>query len=70
MTFMQACREAGVMDFHFYDLRHTMASWMRQRGAPRDLMQKQLGHKDLRMLTLRLVFIRVLPVGWQKQLLL
>jgi integrase len=49
MTFMRACRAAGIADFHFHDLRHTAASWMRQRGAPLDLIQKQLGHKDLRM---------------------
>lgn len=49
MTFMRACRAAGVADFHFHDLRHTAASWMRQRGASLDLIQKQLGHKDLRM---------------------
>lgn len=49
MTFMRACRAAGIADFHFHDLRHTAASWMRQRGASLDLIQKQLGHRDLRM---------------------
>ena len=49
MAFLRACKAAGVVDFHFHDLRHTAASWMRQRGVPLDLIQRQLGHKDSRM---------------------
>ena len=49
MIFLRACRAAGIVDSHFHDLRHKAASWMRQRGASLDLIQKQLGHKDLRM---------------------
>jgi integrase len=49
MCFMRACRKAGILDFSFHDLRHTHATWLRQRGVPLDLIAKQLGHKDLRM---------------------
>jgi integrase len=49
MTFLRACRDAGTADFHFHDLRHTCAAWLRQKGVQLDLIQKQLGHKDLRM---------------------
>jgi integrase len=49
MTFMRACRAAGIADFRFHDLRHTAAAWLRQKGVQLDLIQKQLGHKDLRM---------------------
>jgi integrase len=49
MCFMRACRQAGIRDFRFHDLRHTHASWLRQSGVPLDLIAKQLGHKDLRM---------------------
>ena len=49
MAFMRACRKAGIADFHFHDLRHTCAAWLRQKGVQLDLIQKQLGHRDLRM---------------------
>src|ERR1019366_10458259 len=49
MSFMRAYRDAGIADFHFHDLRHTCAAWLRQKGVQLDLIQKQLGHKDLRM---------------------
>ncbi|MBZ5565899.1 MAG: site-specific integrase [Acidobacteriia bacterium] len=49
MRFMRACRKAGVMDFHFHDLRHTYATWLRQSGVQLDEIARQLGHSDLRM---------------------
>jgi integrase len=49
MAFLRACRDAGIADFHFHDLRHTCGAWLRQKGVQLDLIQKQLGHKDLRM---------------------
>lgn len=49
MCFMRACRKAGVMDFHFHDLRHTHATWLRQSGVQLDEIARQLGHSDLRM---------------------
>jgi integrase len=47
--FIRVCRKAGIFDFHFHDLRHTHASWLRQRGTQLDVIAKQLGHRDLRM---------------------
>jgi integrase len=47
--FIRVCRKAGILDFHFHDLRHTHASWLRQRGTQLDVIAKQLGHRDLRM---------------------
>jgi integrase len=49
MAFRRAVRRAGVQDFHFHDLRHTFASWLRMAGHDIRTIQKLLGHKDLRM---------------------
>jgi integrase len=49
MCFMRACRKARINDFRFHDLRHTTATWLRQRGVQLDEIAKQLGHSDLRM---------------------
>jgi integrase len=38
MTFIRACRNAGIADFHFHDLRHTHALWLRQQGAQMGLI--------------------------------
>lgn len=42
----RACRAAGLEDFHWHDLRHTWASWLRQRGANIDVIQQLGGWKD------------------------
>ncbi len=47
VAFARACRRVAIQDFHFHDLRHTAASWMRMSGA--DTVAQILGHKDLRM---------------------
>lgn len=47
--FLRACRKVGVADFHFHDLRHTAASWLRMAGADIHTVALILGHKDLRM---------------------
>lgn len=47
--FAESCQKANISDFHFHDLRHTCASWMRQQGIGLDVIAKQLGHADLRM---------------------
>jgi integrase len=49
ITFLRACRKSGVSDFHFHDLRHTAASWLRMAGADIHTVAQLLGHKDLRM---------------------
>jgi hypothetical protein len=38
-----------IADFHFHDLRHTAASWLRMEGADIHTVAQLLGHKDLRM---------------------
>lgn len=47
--FLRVCRKSDIQDFHFHDLRHTHASWLRQGGTQLDVIAKQLGHRDLRM---------------------
>jgi integrase len=49
VAFQRACRKAGIADFHFHDLRHTAASWLRMSGADVHTVAQILGHKDLRM---------------------
>ncbi len=49
VAFTRACRESGLLDFHFHDLRHTAASWLRMQGADIHTVALLLGHKDLRM---------------------
>jgi integrase len=49
VAFQRACRKAGIADFHFHDLRHTAASWLRMAGADIHTVALILGHKDLRM---------------------
>ena len=49
VAFTRLCRTLKIEDFHFHDLRHTAASWMRMRGADIHTVAQLLGHKDLRM---------------------
>lgn len=38
-----------VPTVRFHDLRHTAASWMLDRGVPLDVVQKILGHSDIKL---------------------
>ena len=49
VAFLRLCRKVGIADFHFHDLRHTAASWLRMQGADIHTVAQILGHKDLRM---------------------
>jgi integrase len=49
VSFVRLCRKVGIADFHFHDLRHTAASWLRMKGADIHTVAQLLGHKDLRM---------------------
>jgi integrase len=51
-----ALRKAGLTDFHFHDLRHTMATWLRMSGADLLTIKEALGHADIKM-TLRYAHI-------------
>ncbi len=43
IKFVRLCRELGVSDFHFHDLRHTAASWLRTQGADIHTVAQLLG---------------------------
>lgn len=47
--FIRACRDAGVDDFSFHDLRRCYASHLRMAGADLHDLKELLGHSDLRM---------------------
>lgn len=49
--YVVVCKNLELHDFHFYDLRHTAASWMRMQWADVHTIAHLLGHKDLRMAT-------------------
>jgi integrase len=49
VAFVRVCRGLSISDFHFHDLRHTAASWLRMQGADIHTVAQLLGHKDLRM---------------------
>lgn len=42
--FEAAVSAAEIKDFTWHDLRHTHATWMRQAGAPLEVVQRSLGH--------------------------
>ena len=49
MAFHRVCKLLGIVDIRLHDLRHTFATWLRQRGTELDVIASQLGHRDLRM---------------------
>jgi integrase len=49
MAFHRVCTDLGITDIRLHDLRHTFATWLRQRGTELDVIASQLGHRDLRM---------------------
>jgi integrase len=48
-SFATSCQKAGIMDFHFHDLRHTFASQLVMAGADLSSVSKLMGHKSLAM---------------------
>jgi integrase len=40
-------KSAGITDFRWHDLRHTFATWLRQEGAPIEVVQRALGHAQV-----------------------
>jgi integrase len=46
--FKAACRDAGVKEIRFHDLRHTFATRLAASGQPLRTIQEFLGHADLK----------------------
>jgi site-specific recombinase XerD len=44
-----ACKNLGISDFRFHDLRHTNASHLAMRGVHIRALQELLGYKTLAM---------------------
>lgn len=48
-AWLTALKNAAIQSHYtWHDLRHTAASWMRQRKVPIDIVQKILGHTDIK----------------------
>lgn len=48
-SFERTCRNAGITDLRFHDLRHTAATRMIEAGASIVAVSKILGHSDIKM---------------------
>ncbi len=48
-AFKKIVEKAGFSNFRFHDLRHTFASYLRQKGVDLHTLSKLLGHKSIRM---------------------
>lgn len=48
MSFIRACRQAGIADFRFHDLRHHAASWLSMKGINQRTIEILCGWKDPR----------------------
>jgi len=55
--FEAAVKTAGMVDFHFHDLRHTFASWARMNGADLSDICDALGHSTVAV-TMRYAHIK------------
>lgn len=62
-AFNGAVKRAGLMDFHFHDLRHCFGSNLGMAGVNQKTMMDLMGHKDPKM-TLRYTH---LGVEYQRQ---
>jgi integrase len=46
-AFNRACREAGIKDFHFHDLRHTFGTRAADAGVALTALAAVMGHADI-----------------------
>jgi integrase len=47
--FVAACSDAGIVDFHFHDLRHTFATRLGDAGCNATTIARLLGHSNIQM---------------------
>lgn len=47
--FAKAVEACGLTDFHWHDLRHTHATWLRQGGAALEIVARSLGHSTIQV---------------------
>jgi integrase len=57
-----ACRNAGITELHFHDLRHEAGSRFLEAGWPLHNVQEMLGHADLKQTS---TYLNVTRVGLQ-----
>ena len=50
--FRRRCKNAGIENFRFHDLRHCAGSALARAGIPERMMQAILGHKTAQMIKL------------------
>ncbi len=50
-SFDNACRKAGLEDFHFHDLRHTFVTRMRDKSVPDRVIMAITGHRTMSTFT-------------------
>jgi integrase len=63
--FKAACREAGVRQIRFHDLRHTFATSLAASGVPLRAIQEFLGHADLKTTQ---IYAHYAPAAWEVEL--
>jgi integrase len=64
--FKRACRDAGVPEIRFHDLRHTFATRLAASGSPLRTIQEFLGHADLKTTQ---IYAHYAPAAWEVEMI-